>query len=98
MSGMFESWMHQLVAAVLRRETEANVVVVDWIPLAHQLYPDAVNNTQLVGQGIALLLDWLQVRGLSYPRATLTVVNTHGCPLCIFPGKCTVRVNVSEYR
>ncbi|XP_064153208.1 endothelial lipase-like [Anguilla rostrata] len=60
MSGMFERWMHQLVSAVQRREAEANVVVVDWIPLAHQLYPDAVNNTQLVGHSIARLLDWLQ--------------------------------------
>ncbi|KAJ8262781.1 hypothetical protein COCON_G00152380 [Conger conger] len=60
MSGMFERWMHQLVSAVQQRETEANVVVVDWILLAHQLYPDAVNNTQMVGRDIALLLDWLQ--------------------------------------
>lgn len=61
MSGMFEGWMHKLVAAVMQRESEANVVVVDWISLAHQLYPDAVNNTRLVGSSIATLLDWLQV-------------------------------------
>ncbi|XP_029916206.1 endothelial lipase [Myripristis murdjan] len=60
MSGMFEGWMHKLVAAVMQRESEANVVVVDWISLAHQLYPDAVNNTRLVGSSIATLLDWLQ--------------------------------------
>lgn len=60
MSGMFESWMHKLVAAVQRRESEANVVVVDWLGLANQLYPDAVNHTRRVGQSIATLLDWLQ--------------------------------------
>uniref|UniRef100_A0A8C1CJL6 triacylglycerol lipase n=1 Tax=Cyprinus carpio carpio TaxID=630221 RepID=A0A8C1CJL6_CYPCA len=60
MSGMFESWMHKLVAAVQRRESEANVVVVDWLGLAHQLYPDVVNHTRRVGQSIATLLDWLQ--------------------------------------
>uniref|UniRef100_A0A673H7G9 triacylglycerol lipase n=1 Tax=Sinocyclocheilus rhinocerous TaxID=307959 RepID=A0A673H7G9_9TELE len=60
MSGMFESWMHKLVAAVQRRESEANVVVVDWLGLAHQLYPDAVSHTHRVGQSIATLLDWLQ--------------------------------------
>ncbi|XP_067250936.1 endothelial lipase isoform X1 [Chanodichthys erythropterus] len=60
MSGMFENWMHKLVAAVQRRESEANVVVVDWLGLAHQLYPDAVNHTRRVGQSIATLLDWLQ--------------------------------------
>ncbi|KAM8865229.1 endothelial lipase [Synchiropus picturatus] len=59
-SGMFERWMHKLVSAVMEREREANVVVVDWIPLALQLYPDAVNHTHDVGLDIAKLLDWLQ--------------------------------------
>lgn len=60
MSGMFERWMHKLVAAVQRRESKANVVVVNWLGLAHQLYPDAVNHTHRVGKSIATLLDWLQ--------------------------------------
>ncbi|XP_056275837.1 endothelial lipase [Pseudoliparis swirei] len=60
MSGMFESWMHKLVSALMQRETEANVVVVDWIVLAQQLYPDAVNHTQAVGLDIAGMLNWLQ--------------------------------------
>ncbi|XP_077378189.1 endothelial lipase [Festucalex cinctus] len=60
MSGMFESWMHKLVAAVMKRESEANVVVVDWISMAQQLYPDAVNYTHGVGRDIAVMLDWLQ--------------------------------------
>lgn len=60
MSGMFENWMHKLVAAVQRRESEANVVVVDWLGLAHHLYPDAVNHTRRVGKSIATVLDWLQ--------------------------------------
>lgn len=61
MSGIFESWMQKLVAAVMQRETEANVVVVNWVPLAQQLYPDAVNHTVTVGQDIAVMLNWLQV-------------------------------------
>lgn len=60
MSGMFEIWMHSLVSAVIQRETEANVVIVDWISLAHRLYPDAVNHTQRVGLSIADMLNWLQ--------------------------------------
>ncbi|KAG7331921.1 hypothetical protein KOW79_003755 [Hemibagrus wyckioides] len=58
--GVFESWMYKLVSAVVRREAEANVIVVDWLGLAHQLYPDAVNHTLHVGRSIAALLDWLQ--------------------------------------
>lgn len=61
MSGMFESWMHKLVSAVMQREMEANVVVVDWISMAQQLYPDAVNHTRSVGLDIAAMLNWLQV-------------------------------------
>ncbi|XP_045152147.1 endothelial lipase isoform X2 [Echinops telfairi] len=60
MSGMLENWLHKLVSALQTREKEANVVVVDWLPLAHQLYTDAVNHTRLVGHTIAKLLDWLQ--------------------------------------
>ena len=58
---MFESWMHKLVSAVMLRESEANVVIVDWLSLAHQLYPDAVNHTHRVGLSIATMLNWLQV-------------------------------------
>lgn len=64
--------MHKLVAAVQRRESEANVVVVDWLGLAHQLYPDAVNHTRRVGQSIATVLDWLQVR-LYYPAGCVCI-------------------------
>ncbi|XP_068167377.1 endothelial lipase isoform X2 [Antennarius striatus] len=59
-SGIFESWMYKLVSAVKQRETEANVVVVDWIPMAQQLYADAVNFTRSVGVDIATMLNWLQ--------------------------------------
>lgn len=61
MSGMFENWLYKLVSALQMREKGANVVVVDWLPLAHQLYVDAVNNTRGVGLSIAQILDWLQV-------------------------------------
>ncbi|XP_027752683.1 endothelial lipase [Empidonax traillii] len=60
MSGMFETWLDSLVSALQEREKDANVVVVDWLSLAHQLYTDAVNNTRVVGKTIARLLDWLQ--------------------------------------
>ncbi|XP_029999989.1 endothelial lipase [Sphaeramia orbicularis] len=58
--GMFENWMHKLVSAVMQRESEANVIVVDWLLMAQQLYPDAVNHTRTVGSDIASMLNWLQ--------------------------------------
>lgn len=60
MSGILEKWLYKLVSALQTRERDANVVVVDWLPLAHQLYSDAVNNTRVVGQRVARMLDWLQ--------------------------------------
>ncbi|XP_030048795.1 endothelial lipase isoform X2 [Microcaecilia unicolor] len=71
MSGMFESWTQKLVQALQEREQDANVVVVDWLFLAHRLYPDAVNNTKAVGKEIAKLLDWLQ------ERLHLSLANIH---------------------
>nr|XP_034956714.1 endothelial lipase isoform X3 [Zootoca vivipara] len=60
MTGMFETWLGSLVSALQEREKDANVVVVDWLPLAHQLYTDAVNYTRVVGKELAKLLNWLQ--------------------------------------
>uniref|UniRef100_A0A8C4YNW3 triacylglycerol lipase n=1 Tax=Gopherus evgoodei TaxID=1825980 RepID=A0A8C4YNW3_9SAUR len=60
MSGMFENWLESLVDALQKREKDANVVVVDWLGLAHQLYTDAVNNTKVVGKAVARVLNWLQ--------------------------------------
>lgn len=77
MSGMFESWMHKLVAAVMRRESEANVVVVDWIAMAQQLYPDAVNHTQNVGLDIAAMINWLQVKKTTKKLVYLWSNNTN---------------------
>ncbi|KAL0979887.1 hypothetical protein UPYG_G00191140 [Umbra pygmaea] len=60
MSGMYESWMRKLVSAMMQREPEANVIIVDWLPMAHQLYPDAVNHTHQVGLSVATTINWLQ--------------------------------------
>lgn len=69
--------MHKLVSAVMQREAEANVVVVDWLPMAQQLYPDAVNHTHAVGLDIAAMLNWLQVCAPSIaPRPTPAALAT----------------------
>lgn len=61
MGGMYERWLDTLVSALQEREKEANVVVVNWLALAQQLYTIAVNNTRVVGKELAGLLDWLEV-------------------------------------
>ncbi|XP_010875222.1 endothelial lipase [Esox lucius] len=60
MSGMFETWLRKLVSAVMQREPDANTIIVDWLSMAHQLYPDAVNHTHQVGLSLATTINWLQ--------------------------------------
>ncbi|PIO23946.1 hypothetical protein AB205_0146870, partial [Aquarana catesbeiana] len=71
MSGLFESWLVKLVSALQEREPYSNIIVVDWMFLAHQLYPDAVNNTKFVGSETARLMDWLQ------EKANLSLQHVH---------------------
>ncbi|XP_034026657.1 endothelial lipase [Thalassophryne amazonica] len=59
-SGLYESWLYKMVSAVIQRESEANVVIVNWLPLAMLHYPDSVNHTRTVGIDIANMLNWLQ--------------------------------------
>lgn len=61
MSGLFESWVAKLVAALYDREKDANVIVVDWLNLAQNHYVVAAQNTQKVGQEVGRFIDWVEV-------------------------------------
>ncbi|XP_069767255.1 hepatic triacylglycerol lipase isoform X2 [Narcine bancroftii] len=60
LDGVLENWIWKMAAALKVKLNDVNVVVVDWLTLAHQHYPIAVKNTRIVGQEIADLLDWLE--------------------------------------
>ncbi|XP_064424649.1 lipoprotein lipase isoform X2 [Latimeria chalumnae] len=72
-SGMFESWISKMVAALYKREHDANVIVVDWLNLAHQHYPIAAQNTKLVGQDIAQFIDWIKEK-INFPLDNLHLI------------------------
>ncbi|XP_016128679.1 hepatic triacylglycerol lipase isoform X3 [Sinocyclocheilus grahami] len=58
--GMMENWISRLASALKSSEGSINVVIADWLTLAHHHYPIAVQNTRIVGQDIAHLLRWLE--------------------------------------
>ncbi|XP_027015120.2 lipoprotein lipase isoform X2 [Tachysurus fulvidraco] len=59
-SGLFESWVAKLVAALYDREKGANVVVVDWLDIAQNHYGVAAHKTQEVGQEVGRFIDWIE--------------------------------------
>ncbi|KAM8762221.1 hepatic triacylglycerol lipase [Acanthopagrus schlegelii] len=59
--GLMESWVHRLATALKTHLIDVNVVITDWLLLAHQHYPTAAHSTRTVGKDIAHLLQSLQV-------------------------------------
>uniref|UniRef100_A0A3B5LSU1 Uncharacterized protein n=1 Tax=Xiphophorus couchianus TaxID=32473 RepID=A0A3B5LSU1_9TELE len=64
--GMLESWVVRMATILKRNLVDVNVVMTDWLRLAHQHYPLAVQSTRTVGKDIAHLLQSLQ-REYRYP-------------------------------
>ncbi|XP_036442371.1 lipoprotein lipase [Colossoma macropomum] len=59
-SGLFESWVAKMVAALYDREKDANVIVVDWLDAAQNHYVVAAENTEKVGQEVGHFIDWIE--------------------------------------
>uniref|UniRef100_A0A3P8WTR6 Hepatic triacylglycerol lipase n=1 Tax=Cynoglossus semilaevis TaxID=244447 RepID=A0A3P8WTR6_CYNSE len=60
--GLMESWVVRLATAIKANLIDINVVITDWLALAHQHYPTAAQSTRTVGKDIAHLLHSLQER------------------------------------
>ncbi|XP_028256799.1 hepatic triacylglycerol lipase [Parambassis ranga] len=58
--GLLESWVLKLASTMQTHLGDVNVVITDWLSLAQQHYPTAVQSTRTVGKDIAHLLHTLQ--------------------------------------
>ncbi|XP_054626194.1 hepatic triacylglycerol lipase [Dunckerocampus dactyliophorus] len=70
--GIMESWVHRLASTLKTHLTDVNIVITDWLSLAHQHYPTAAHSTRAVGKDIAHLLSSLKEHyGYSFGKAHL---------------------------
>lgn len=56
-----EGWIWKLAEELKTQLPYTNVIIADWLSLAHAHYPIAVQNTRDIGQEIARFLEWLEV-------------------------------------
>uniref|UniRef100_A0A6I8NAR2 Hepatic triacylglycerol lipase n=1 Tax=Ornithorhynchus anatinus TaxID=9258 RepID=A0A6I8NAR2_ORNAN len=72
--GLLENWIWEMADAFKSQATRpVNVVVADWLSLAHQHYAIAVRNTRHVGHEIARFLEWLE-DAVHLPRSRVHLI------------------------
>ncbi|XP_058702531.1 hepatic triacylglycerol lipase [Poecile atricapillus] len=71
--GILESWIWKMAAALKSQRNQMNVIVADWLTLAHQHYPIAVQNTRTTGQEIAQFVEWLE-ESVQFSRSNVHLI------------------------
>uniref|UniRef100_A0A3B5A9Z1 triacylglycerol lipase n=1 Tax=Stegastes partitus TaxID=144197 RepID=A0A3B5A9Z1_9TELE len=84
--GMMESWVLRLATALKTNLVDVNVVITDWLSLAHQHYPIAVQSTRTVGKDITHLVQTLQVRYQYPPKKVHLIGYSLGAHISGFAG------------
>ncbi|XP_008298674.1 hepatic triacylglycerol lipase [Stegastes partitus] len=84
--GMMESWVLRLATALKTNLVDVNVVITDWLSLAHQHYPIAVQSTRTVGKDITHLVQTLQEEYQYPPKKVHLIGYSLGAHISGFAG------------
>lgn len=71
--GMLEGWIWKMATALKSNKKQFNVIIADWLTLAHQHYAIAVQNTRLIGREIAEFIEWMELSS-KYPRSNVHLI------------------------
>ncbi|XP_078541291.1 hepatic triacylglycerol lipase [Lissotriton helveticus] len=71
--GMMEGWILKMAAALKSHNKQYNVIIADWLTLAHQHYAIAVQNTRLIGRELAEFVEWLELSS-KYQRSNVHLI------------------------
>ncbi|XP_069029908.1 hepatic triacylglycerol lipase [Embiotoca jacksoni] len=86
--GVMESWILRLATTLKTVLIDVNVVITDWLLLAHQHYPKAAQSTRTVGKDIAHMLHALQDRFQFPVRKAHLIGYSLGAHISGFAGSC----------
>ncbi|XP_076011841.1 hepatic triacylglycerol lipase isoform X2 [Genypterus blacodes] len=86
LDGIMESWLLRMAKVLKTTLKDVNIIITDWLMLAHQHYPQAAQSTRTVGKDIAYLLQSLQDHYQLSPRKVHLIGYSLGAHISGFAG------------
>ncbi|KAF7665329.1 hypothetical protein LDENG_00146750 [Lucifuga dentata] len=86
--GMMESWLLRMATVLRTTLIDVNIIITDWLSLAHQHYPIAAQSTRTVGKDIAYLLQSLKDHYQFSAKKVHLIGYSLGAHISGFAGSC----------